>query len=293
MGSSETRPSDGALFSTIDFALPHTLSDTVRESEALSTGPETFFIWFTVTDTGRGIKPEEKTKLFSRFQQASPRTYSKYGGSGLGLFISRELAELQGGEIGIATELDIGSTFAFFVKTRAAASPADQRLKDELAFRPRSGFAQTSFSNETAQIHVLVAEDNQVNQKVLKRQLSNKGYVVWTADNGQEAVNFLRQTRYWNEPNKQQGREKDLHVILMDTEMPVMDGLTAAKKIREMQRSGELKGHVPILSVSANARPEQTSMAIAAGMDDSISNPFRIADLTPKIDRLADLAHAS
>ncbi|KAG9756015.1 hypothetical protein KCU73_g5132, partial [Aureobasidium melanogenum] len=128
---------------------------------------------------------------------------------------------------------------------------------------------------------------------VLKRQLTNKGYVVWTADNGQEAVDFLRQTCYWNSPNKEQGQEKELHVILMDTEMPVMDGLTAAKKIREMQRSGELKGHVPILSVSANARPEQTSMAIAAGMDDSISKPFRIADLTPKIDRLADLAHAS
>lgn len=85
--------------------------------------------------------------------------------------------------------------------------------------------------------------------------------------------------------------QKELHVILMDTEMPIMDGITAAKKIREMQRSGELRGHVPILSVSANARPEQTSMAMAAGMDDSISKPFRIADLTPKIDRLADMAH--
>ncbi|KAI4719758.1 hypothetical protein E4T48_04057 [Aureobasidium sp. EXF-10727] len=293
MGSSSKRPSDGVLSSTIDFTLPHTLSDTVRESEALSTGPETFFIWFTVSDTGRGIKPDEKTKLFSRFQQASPRTYSKYGGSGLGLFISRELAELQGGEIGIATELDVGSTFSFFVKTRPATPIAEKRPTIEFPLRSRSGSAQTSFSNEIAQIHVLVAEDNQVNQKVLKRQLTNKGYVVWTADNGQEAVDFLRQTRYWNETKPKDHQEKELHVILMDTEMPVMDGLTAAKEIREMQRSGVLKGHVPILSVSANARPEQTSMAIAAGMDDSISKPFRIADLTPKIDRLADLAHAT
>lgn len=143
-----------------------------------------------------------------------------------------------------------------------------------------------------------MAEDNAVNQKVLKRQLSNKSYVVWTADNGQEAVDFLRQTKYWNKSTAStdstpDAPQKELHVILMDTEMPVMDGLTAAKTIREMQRSGELKGHVPILSVSANARPEQTSMAIAAGMDDSISKPFRIADLTPKIDRLADLAHAT
>ncbi|KAI5255269.1 hypothetical protein E4T42_02033 [Aureobasidium subglaciale] len=300
MGTSNERPSDGPLSSTIDFALPHTLSDTVRESVAIATGPGTFYIWFSVMDTGRGIKPEEKIKLFSRFQQASPRTYSKYGGSGLGLFISRELAELQGGEIGIATEPDVGSTFAFFVKTRTAEPPAEQRLKNDLSMRPRSGSAQTSFSNEISQIHVLVAEDNQVNQKVLKRQLTNKGYVVWTADNGQEAVEFLRRTRYWNKATQKDGKtitnaapDKELHVILMDTEMPIMDGLTAAKTIREMQRSGELRGHVPILSVSANARPEQTSMAMAAGMDDSISKPFRIADLTPKIDRLADLAHAS
>ena len=100
MGSSKERPSEGTLSSTIDFALPHTLSDTVRESSAVCTGPETYFIWFTVQDTGKGIKSEEKIKLFSRFQQASPRTYSHYGGSGLGLYISRELAELQGGEIG-------------------------------------------------------------------------------------------------------------------------------------------------------------------------------------------------
>ncbi|KAI5274817.1 hypothetical protein E4T47_02002 [Aureobasidium subglaciale] len=303
MGTSSERPSDGPLSSTIDFALPHALSDTVRESVAIATGPGTFYIWFSVMDTGRGIKPEEKIKLFSRFQQASPRTYSKYGGSGLGLFISRELAELQGGEIGIATELDVGSTFAFFVKTRTATPPAEQRLQNDLSLRPRSGSAQPSFSNEISQIHVLVAEDNQVNQKVLKRQLTNKGYVVWTADNGQEAVEFLRHTRYWNRAAQKDGKtitadstgapDKELHVILMDTEMPIMDGLTAAKTIREMQRSGELRGHVPILSVSANARPEQTSMAMAAGMDDSISKPFRIADLTPKIDRLADLAHVS
>ncbi|TIA07743.1 hypothetical protein D6C80_09612 [Aureobasidium pullulans] len=299
MGSSEKRPSDGIL-SSIDFALPHTLSDTVRESEAVASGPETFFIWFTVSDSGRGIKPDEKTKLFSRFQQASPRTYSKYGGSGLGLFISRELAELQGGEIGIASELDVGSTFAFFVKTQPAAPPIDQRLKNDIAIRPRSGSAQTSFSNEIVQIHVLVAEDNPTNQKVLKRQLTNKGYIVWTADNGQEAVDFLRQTRYWNAPSSSSplpsspstAQEKALHVILMDTEMPIMDGLTAARRIRQMQRDGLLKGHVPILSVSANARPEQTSMAMDAGMDDSISKPFRIADLTPKIDRLADMAYA-
>ncbi|THX41315.1 hypothetical protein D6D08_10620, partial [Aureobasidium pullulans] len=299
MGSSEKRPSDGIL-SSIDFALPHTLSDTVRESEAVASGPETFFIWFTVSDSGRGIKPDEKTKLFSRFQQASPRTYSKYGGSGLGLFISRELAELQGGEIGIASELDVGSTFAFFVKTQPAAPPIDQRLKNDIAIRPRSGSAQTSFSNEIVQIHVLVAEDNPTNQKVLKRQLTNKGYIVWTADNGQEAVDFLRQTRYWNAPSSTSSvpsspstaQEKALHVILMDTEMPIMDGLTAARRIRQMQRDGLLKGHVPILSVSANARPEQTSMAMDAGMDDSISKPFRIADLTTMIDRLADMAYA-
>jgi CheY-like chemotaxis protein len=145
--------------------------------------------------------------------------------------------------------------------------------------------------------------DNQVNQRVLKRQLTNKGYVVWTADNGQEAVDFLRQTQYWNRAlDHDPGDEKAttehadskrmLHVVLMDTEMPVLDGIGATKKIRELQRQGRLVGHIPILSVSANARPDSISAAISVGMDDSISKPFRIADLLPKIDRLADMAHA-
>lgn len=304
MGASVKRPSDGVLHPSIDFVFPHTLSDTVREAKSTPAGPNTFYLWFTVSDTGRGIEAEDKLKLFSRFQQGSPRTYSKYGGSGLGLFISRELAELQGGEIGVATEPGHGSTFAFFVKTHSAPPPETTITshRSELVMRSRSGSAQTNFSHETAQIHVLVAEDNLVNQKVLKRQLTNKGYHVWTADNGQEALEFLKQTRYWRRPKStpdthqatsepSQHETKALHVILMDTEMPVMDGLTAAKRIREMQKQGQLSGHVPILSVSANARPEQTSMAIAAGMDDSISKPFRVADLLPKIDRLADLAY--
>lgn len=90
MGASTKRPSEeGVLSSAIDFALPRNLSDTVRETELVSNGPGTFYLYFTVSDTGRGITPDEKTKLFSRFVQGSARTYSKYGGSGLGLFISR------------------------------------------------------------------------------------------------------------------------------------------------------------------------------------------------------------
>lgn len=86
---------------------------------------EEIYLEFAVQDTGRGLSPEEKKVLFQRFSQASPRTHVQYGGSGLGLFISRELTELQGGEIGVASEAGKGSTFAFYVKCRKTSEPKE------------------------------------------------------------------------------------------------------------------------------------------------------------------------
>ena len=132
-----------------------------------------------------------------------------------------------------------------------------------------------------------------MNQRVLKKQLTKHGYDVSVADNGQEALNFLQSTQYWRgtEPSTA-NTVNDISVVLMDIEMPVLDGLAATRKIRELESDGSLAAHIPIIAVSANARTEQTSQALAAGMDDSISKPFRIADLVPKIDRLANWAKA-
>lgn len=230
------------------------------------------FIHFAVQDTGRGLDENEKKLLFLRFSQASPRTHVQYGGSGLGLFISRELVELQGGEIGVSSERGKGSTFAFFLKARKSTAPVDaiepapmrRALTNEHVptARPRIESATSRFTAGCS-VKVLIVEDNLVNQRVLQQQLRNLGYTVYVSNHGEEALDRLKESTYW------QGHEDDgldLSVILMDLEMPVMDGLTCAREIRELQKSGKLVRHVPIIAVTANARIEQIDTALEAGM---------------------------
>lgn len=216
-----------------------------------------YFLHFAVKDTGRGLTDAEKKLLFKRFSQASPRTHVQYGGSGLGLFISRELTELQGGEIGVASEAGVGSTFAFYVKTQKTSPREDKPISPKIS----KGTAIKDASK--LPITVLVVEDNLINQAVLAKQLRNLGSTVYVANHGIEALDFLRTTKYWKENG---GQGTDLKVILLDIEMPVMDGLTCARKIRELEREGEIIGHVPIIAVSANARSEQIVTSKAVGM---------------------------
>ncbi|GAB7351229.1 hypothetical protein MBLNU459_g1662t2 [Dothideomycetes sp. NU459] len=264
MGRSKVRPSENALPVRVDFTLARGLRDCVYDTgEINSNADKGFYLWFCVTDTGRGMSETESAKLFTRFSQGSVRTYSDYGGSGLGLYISRHLSELQGGEIGVASELGIGSTFAFYVKSQTS-QPTTPGI--ELPLLLRRGSVKPTENGE-ATVTVLVTEDNLVNQRVLSKQLTKNGYRVYTADNGQQALDFVKQTRHWtNGPTD----AKELHVILMDIEMPVMNGITATKTIRDLQKSGDICNHIPIIAVSANARSEQTHQAIVAGMDDSI-----------------------
>lgn len=268
---------------------------------------EKVYIHFSVADTGRGLSPEEKKLLFMRFSQASPRTHVQYGGSGLGLFISRELTELQGGEIGVESEAGKGSIFAFYVAARRSSPPPEdagtgiastkQRPASDssgkkqplaMASRDAKHGKPTSAQNIHAPVapkdlkkKVLIVEDNLVNQKVLQKQLKNLGTDVYVANHGGEALEKLRQSTYCTE-----GGTLELGVVLMDQEMPVMDGLTCTKRIREWEVQGKVRCHVPIIAVTANARSEQIQTALDAGMDDVVSKPFRIPDLVPKIEEL-------
>ncbi|TAQ90767.1 hypothetical protein B7494_g919 [Chlorociboria aeruginascens] len=281
---------------------------------------EKLYLTFMVQDTGRGLDENEKTLLFQRFSQASPRTHVQYGGSGLGLFISRQLSELQGGEIGVASERGVGSRFAFYVKARRAdqASVETPIAAQAISLRRNSSInsmtvenkkstagkavhrsnipgqssrrspaltsiASTASSPDYDTLKVLIVEDNLVNQRVLQKQLRNIGFSTAVANHGGEALQFLKTSRFWN------GREGDgdeLAIILMDLEMPTMDGLTCAREIRGLEAVGTIVGHVPIIAVTANARLEQIESAKAAGMDDVVSKPFRIPELIPKIEEL-------
>jgi len=245
------------------------------------------------------------------------------------LFISRQLTELQGGQIGVTSEAGSGSTFAFFLKSRRAdaddgESTVESRLVSDMESKGR--IATTNIPSAAAEAtekklfppkeiisprltassgldkkewHVLIVEDNLVNQKILAAQIKKLGCTAYVANHGGEALEILRGTKHYK------GREqdgKDLSVILMDLEMPIMDGLTCVRKIRSMEAEGLIRGRIPIMAVTANARGEQIVAAKDSGMvslfdcnfkwrltrmqDDVMAKPFRMRDLVPKIEAL-------
>ncbi|CZS88736.1 related to sensory transduction histidine kinase [Rhynchosporium graminicola] len=269
------------------------------------------YLRFEVRDSGCGLTPEEIKRLFNRFSQASPRTHVQYGGSGLGLFISRQITELQGGEIGVASQEGIGSTFAFYIKARRADTQQphkaiQKRVGSELQSKARlvlnkpkseeenagsmstllqlrdtPPLSNSNSNSDPTDWHILIVEDNLVNQRILAQQIRKLGSTIHVANHGGEALDLIKETRHFR------GREHDgiaLSVILMDLEMPVMDGLTCVRKIREMEAHGLIHGRLPIIAVTANARGEQIALARDSGMDDVMPKPFRILQIRTKIE---------
>lgn len=317
----------------------------------------TAYLQIAVEDSGCGLSPDELKVMFQRFAQASPKTYKQYGGSGLGLFISRELTELQGGQIGVHSEAGQGSTFTFYVKVRqclvnddleefddqratlrsASSVIAGQRTNSLQPVRsysatcePKSSVMVQPTIDETngriakpslLGLHILIVEDNVINQRVMASQLRRMGSTVHIAHHGGEALQFLGATTFWDStkapvPSAMMYMENDrshslglrpssrsniadpttppltpcvpLSVILMDLEMPVLGGLDTVKEIRRLERLGHLKGHVPVIAITANARNEQISNAISQGMDSVVTKPFRIPDLIPLIENVLE-----
>jgi CheY-like chemotaxis protein len=294
------------------------------------------YLTIRVTDTGRGLSSSEKSNLFTMFQQASPKTHVQYGGSGLGLFISRQLTEMQGGEIGVASEPQLGSTFEFYVKGRRANTPEKNELmpkRNDLqllvrgdVLREACGEAEISVPNKSIQLpsdspvieppaspfpfrgkarksfKILVVEDNLVNQKVVTKQLRRAGHVVSVANHGLEAIEFIQKTNYWRRESTSPSRNRDslngldykqveenetlssaqrLDVVLMDLEMPIMDGLTCVRWLRDSQRKGKISGHIPVIAVTANARKDQILTYFEAGMVSSIIFFTYLAKVSP------------
>jgi len=251
-----------------------TVSEELCEKPEWGEG-DIVYVSLSVEDTGVGMTPKELRNLFARFSQASPKTHTRYGGSGLGLFISKSLVEMQGAEIGVVSKSGTGSSFSFFIKTRKTVQPTTLD-KEQRVFPAENTDCGPQFS-------VLVVEDNIVNQFFLAKQLMKLGFEVQVANHGEEALIWLKNTKRWHANN---GIGLDIGVILMDIEVPVMDGLTATRAIRALEQNGDFTTHIPIIAVSANARSEQVAKAFDAGVDDSIAKPFRIPELLPKIAHL-------
>lgn len=335
------------------------LSDTPLDGTR--TPRDGIYIYVSIKDTGVGIMQHELDHLFQRFQQASPKTYAQYGGSGLGLWISKELCAKLGGQIGVASTVTSdksthGSTFAFYVQAPRCASPTAQQqqietdnnvetarkvsldeVKIDMSPLPSAhkeptdthtqlpvksppekaitnGTSSSPSDLPTPVVRLLVVEDNLINQKVMRKQLLRAGFEVAVANHGKEALECIYPTS--SPPHQTLPPPPPFDVILMDVEMPIMGGLECTRIIRSREQqqtqthnssstknintsnitsnttttsnsdSTSNRKKLPILGVTANARAEQQTAALEAGMNCVVTKPFHMKDLFRAIEKV-------
>ena len=218
---------------------------------------------FAVTDTGLGIPAEKQRIIFDAFSQAETSDTRRFGGTGLGLSISSKLAGMMGGELRLKSESGVGSTF-FFTALFATSSESNRVEPTEIG---------QSSANPSRALNILLAEDNLVNQKVVVSLLEKRGYTVVVAENGLEALENLKRT--------------DFDLVLMDMQMPKMDGLEATLRLREREK---VEGkHTQVVAMTASVKQSDREVCLQAGMDGFISKPIRAQSLYQAIERIVRL----
>lgn len=207
---------------------------------------------FSIKDTGIGIPKDKQSRVFEVFAQADEKTARKYGGTGLGLVISKKLSEMMGGNIWVESIEGEGSTFFFTLRLPISENSAP--------LHPRVTNATLSNSGEEdlGRLKILLAEDNLVNQKIAVRMLEKKGWDVVAVANGKEAVEEVSKTRF--------------DIVLMDDQMPVMSGVEATAAIRMEEKQTGL--HIPIIAMTANAMTGDKERYLESGMDGYVSKPI-------------------
>jgi PAS domain S-box-containing protein len=326
-------------FGSIVWCPPKTEEPRHSALPPLESGQKSLYLYFCVQDTGPGMTDEEMQRLFKRFSQATSKIHITHGGSGLGLYICRELAEKQSGGIGVASQHGMGSAFGFYIETRAVSlidtdkipspSPSSKRIFERAFNRreprmdtapiynfpspqtPKLTRAATALPltpRQPRQYNVLLVEDNMFNQKILTKQLRTAMCSVQVANHGLEALQILDRCGHWSRNADQEmpeaygnapaqsthSRDGAIDVILLDVQMPVMDGLECCQIIRERERQefeddladgifNLRRPPLPIIATTANVRQEQRDMALAAGMDSVLMKPFTASDVLERI----------
>lgn len=215
-------------------------------------------IQFVISDTGIGIDEKRINTIFDSFTQASQNTKRLFGGTGLGLTISKQLTELQGGTINVESEEGVGSTFTVELEFGVAQQPEVSTNGSQ---------SKIEGSSLLKGVKILLAEDNVVNQKVMTRFLERWEVEMKVVNNGKEALDAIQECNF--------------DVVLMDLQMPEMDGYEATEKIRKLD--DPYKRKVPIIALTAAALKEVREHVYAAGMNDFVTKPFNPADLEQKL----------
>ncbi|MCC6141944.1 MAG: response regulator [Nitrospira sp.] len=224
--------------------------------------PDSLLLEWKISDTGIGMTDEQQARLFQAYSQAETSTARKFGGTGLGLMICRQLVELMGGEIAVESQAGSGSTFSY----TTLLLPAIQRESVDSA---ASELGKPEFRTGVPK-RVLVADDNEINQVVACKFLQKLGYEVEIARNGREAVEAVSRTPY--------------DAILMDCEMPEMDGYDATRAIR--QREAGTTAHIPVIALTGHASTEDEQVCLHAGMDAVLTKPVTLPALRGTLDRI-------
>lgn len=231
--------------------------EIIFKVECLEAEGDKYLIEFSVQDTGEGIPQERQEKLFDSFTQVDSSTTRKYGGTGLGLAICRQLAELMEGEVGVNSTVGEGATFWCRIPMREFKEETQGKVDEQKTVK------DTTFRPESSQYRILVAEDNKVNQIVTQKILEKAGYEVDIVETGTEAVKAVE--------------GNDYACVLMDIQMPEMDGYEAASLIRETEKvSNEF---IPIIALSAAVTEEDRRRSQEVGMNDYVGKPVEKDDL--------------
>ncbi|MDB5223852.1 MAG: integral rane sensor hybrid histidine kinase [Chitinophagaceae bacterium] len=232
------------------------ISISVQEKTA-----EEIVLSFTIADTGIGIAPDMINDIFESFTQASTDTTRNFGGTGLGLTITKQLLEMQNGNISVESKINIGTTFQFSIPYNYSKTNNPLLFTGKDVKNYRSLFTGKKF---------LVAEDNEVNQKVIRQVLQKAGGTVDIANNGLEAISLLK-------------KNKDYNLVIMDLQMPEMDGYAATKYIRNVMNIS-----IPIVAMTASVLKDEKSKCIEMGMNDYLSKPFDFSFIYQRISLLLD-----